>query len=67
MGITLMRHGRSRAGDEVAHEGRCPLCSGVTFAFGDAGFVRTSYDGGRHVWVVGQMGGGATGLGLPIV
>ena len=34
---------------------------GVTFAFGDAGFVRTSYNAGRHVWVVGEIGGG---LGL---
>ena len=38
--------------------GRGPLSSGVTFAFGDAGFVRTSYNAGRHVWVVREMGVG---------
>ncbi len=32
--------------------------SGVTFAFGDAGFVRTSYNAARHVWVVREMGVG---------
>lgn len=42
---------------------RGPRSSGVTFAFGDAGFVRMSYNAARHVWVVMEMGVG--GLGLP--
>ena len=29
--------------------------SGVHFVFGDACFVRTSYDPGRHVWAIGEM------------
>lgn len=29
--------------------------SGVRFAFGDAGFVRTSYNPNRHVWTVHEM------------
>ena len=44
---------------------RGPHSSGVTFAFGDAGFVRTSYNAARDVWVVREMGVGV-GLGLPI-
>lgn len=36
-----------------------PLTSGVTFSFGDAGFVRTSYNTARHVWVVREMWVGA--------
>ena len=35
---------------------RGPHSSGATFAFGDAGYVRTSYDASRHVWVVREMG-----------
>ncbi len=29
--------------------------SGVRFAFDDAGFVRTSYDPGRHLWTIREM------------
>ena len=42
----------------LAAPSRGPHSSGVTFAFGDAGFVRTSYNAGRHVWVVREMGVG---------
>ncbi len=31
--------------------------SGVRFAFGDAGFVRTSYSPSRHLWTVREMSG----------
>ncbi len=44
LGIPLMGHG--------------PHGSGVAFAFGDAGFVRASYNAARHVWVVQEMGVG---------
>ena len=29
--------------------------SGVRFAFGDAGFVRTSYNPNRHLWIFHEM------------
>ena len=35
---------------------RGPHRKGVTFAFGDAGFVRVPYAAERHVWVVREMG-----------
>lgn len=31
--------------------------SGVRFAFGDAGFVRTSYSPSRHLWTIREMSG----------
>ena len=34
---------------------RGPHSSGVTFVFGDACFVRTSYYARRHVWIVREM------------
>ena len=34
---------------------RGPQSSGVTFVFGDACFVRTSYNPSRHVWAVREM------------
>ena len=35
---------------------RGPQSSGVTFDFGDACYVRTSYNPNRHVWMVREMG-----------
>ena len=35
--------------------GRGPLSSGVTFTFGDACYIRTSYNPNRHVWAVREM------------
>ena len=32
-----------------------PRNTGVSFAFGDACFVRTSYSPGRHVWTIREM------------
>ena len=34
---------------------RGPRTSGVHFVFGDACFVRTSYDPGQHVWSIREM------------
>ena len=35
---------------------RGPHSSGVHFAFGDACYVRTSYNPRRHVWTIREMG-----------
>ena len=35
--------------------GRGPHSSGVTFVFGDACFVRTSYNPSRHIWAIREM------------
>ena len=32
-----------------------PTNNGVRFAFGDAGFVRTSYDPNHHLWTIREM------------
>ena len=34
---------------------RGPHSSGVHFVFGDACYVRTSYNPSRHVWVIREM------------
>ena len=65
----VVRRGR-RSSLVVAHGGilnvamRCMLGippglsgSGVRFAFGDAGFVRTSYSPSRHLWTISGMSG----------
>ena len=52
-----MRHGRSRADDEMVHEGRydSPLTDIGRFVFGDACFVRTSYDPESDLWTIREM------------
>ena len=37
--------------------------SGVRFAFGDAGYVRTSYSPSRHLWTISRMSGSVADSG----